>query len=89
MNEWNYNFYKWMNEWMSEWMNEWMNEWINEWMNEIFNGFVTQPYFSKYIILKRTRKSQQYLYLYRIRFMPTIILGIMIFMNEFDFSTTP
>ena len=58
-------------------------------MNEIFNGFVTQPYFSKYIILKRARKSQQHLYLYRIRFMPTIIQGIMIFMNEFDFSTTP
>ena len=45
--------------------------------------------FSKYIIFKRARKSQQYLYLYRIRFMPTIIQGIMIFMNEFDFSTTP
>ena len=55
-------------------------------MNEIFDGFVTQPYFSKYIILKRARKSQQYLYLYRIRFMPTIIQGIMIFMNEFDFQ---
>ena len=30
-----------------------------------------------------------YLYLYRIWFMPTIIQGIMILMNEFDFSTTP
>ena len=58
-------------------------------MNEIFNGFATQPYFCKYIILKRARKSQQYLYLNRIRLMPTIIQGIMIFMNEFDFSTTP
>ena len=45
-------------------------------MNETFNGFVTQPYFSK-----------QYQNLYR--FMPTTIQGIMIFMNEFDFSTTP
>ena len=54
-------------------------------MNEIFNGFVTQLYFSNYIILKRAKKSQQYQYLNRIRFMPTIIQGIMIFMNEFDF----
>ena len=56
-------------------------------MNEIFNGFVTQPYFSRNIILKRARKIIT-ISITCIRFMPTIIQGIIIFMNEFDYTTT-
>ena len=35
-------------------------------MNEIFNGFVTQPYFSKNVILKRTKNHNNIFYLYKV-----------------------
>ena len=48
-----------MNEWMNEWMKLKLNErieWMNEWMKYLMD-MLHNLIFSKYIILKRARKS--------------------------------
>ena len=58
-------------------MNEWMNEWMKYLMDLLYNLILVE------ISLWREQENHNNIY-YLYKVMPTIIQGIIIFMNEFD-----